>query len=101
MGIVLSPDGAHAYVTNGRGGSISVVDLAPLTVGRAIEGVAPRPWGIGVGPDGKTLYVAGGPSNELVVVDAATGMTRTSPGRRRPLGRRRGRGTLGGGRLRA
>jgi YVTN family beta-propeller protein len=74
---VLSPDQAHAYVTNGRGGSISVLDVAPGTITRAFEGVAPRPWGIGVTRDGSTLYVAGGPSNEVVVVDAATGATRT------------------------
>jgi YVTN family beta-propeller protein len=76
MGIVLSPDETRAYVTNGRGGSISVLAVGPATVERAIEGVAPRPWGIGVTRDGKTLYVAGGSSNELVVIDATTGLTR-------------------------
>jgi YVTN family beta-propeller protein len=63
-------------VTNGRGGSISVIDVLPGTVERAMEGIAPRPWGIGATRDGKTLYVAGGPSNELVIVDALTGLVR-------------------------
>ena len=48
--------------------------LAAGTVERAVEGVAPRPWGIGTTRDGKTLYVAGGPSNDLVIVDAPTGV---------------------------
>ena len=76
MGIVLSPDGTRAYVTNGRGGEHRPRALEPATIERTFEGVAPRPWGIGTTRDGKTLYVAGGPSNELVIIDAATGVTR-------------------------
>lgn len=77
MGIVLSPDETRAYVTNGRGGSISVVDVLTGAIEREMDGIAPRPWGIGESRDGKTLYVAGGPpANDLVIVDALTGLVR-------------------------
>ena len=54
MGAVLSPDGKQLYVSNGRGESIAVIDVAARKVARLIDGVGARPWGIAVGADGKT-----------------------------------------------
>jgi YVTN family beta-propeller protein len=73
MGAVLSPDGKTLYVSNGRGGSIAVIDVAKAELVRMIEDVGPRPWGIGVSADGSKLYTANGPSNDVSVIDVATG----------------------------
>jgi PQQ-dependent catabolism-associated beta-propeller protein len=73
MGIVLSPDGKLAYVSNGRGESIAVIDVQKRTLVRMIESVGARPWGIAVSADGRTLYTANGPSEDVSVVDAGSG----------------------------
>jgi YVTN family beta-propeller protein len=73
MGATLSPDGKQLYVSNGRGESVAVIDVATRKVVRLIDGVGARPWGIAQSPDGKRLYTANGPSNDLSVVDLATG----------------------------
>jgi YVTN family beta-propeller protein len=61
------------FVSNGRGRSVSVVDVATRQVTRTFSDVGARPWGIGVSPDGDTVYTANGPSGDVSVVDAATG----------------------------
>jgi YVTN family beta-propeller protein len=73
MGAALSPDGKLVYVSNGRGESVAVIDVATRKVVKLIDGVGARPWGIAVSTDGKRLYTANGPSNDLSVVDLATG----------------------------
>jgi YVTN family beta-propeller protein len=73
MGATLSPDGKQLYVSNGRGESIAVIDVADRKVARLIDGVGARPWGIAVSADGKRVYTANGPSNDVSVVDLATG----------------------------
>ena len=73
MGAALSPDGKQLYVSNGRGESIAVIDVAGRKVARLIDGVGARPWGIAAGADGKKVYTANGPSNDVSVVDVATG----------------------------
>ena len=45
MGAALSPDGKQLYVSNGRGESIAVIDVADRKVARLIDGVGARPWG--------------------------------------------------------
>ena len=63
MGIALSPDGHHAYVTNGHEGSGAFVDLASRRLERMIPAVGDRPWGIAITPDGKKLFVAAAPTS--------------------------------------
>ncbi len=46
MGAALSPDGKQLYVSNGRGESIAVIDVASRKLARLIDGVGARPWGI-------------------------------------------------------
>ncbi len=73
MGIVLGPDGRRAYVSNGRGRSVAVIDVETREVVKVIEDVGARPWGIGTSPDGKRLFTANGPSNDVSAIDVETG----------------------------
>jgi YVTN family beta-propeller protein len=73
MGAILSPDGRQLFVSNGRGTSVSVIDVASRSVMRTIADVGTRPWGIGVSPDGAKLYTANGPGGDISIVDVATG----------------------------
>jgi YVTN family beta-propeller protein len=57
------------YVSNGRGGTVSAIDVATDSVIRSVQ-VGQRPWGIALTPDGHKLYTANGPSNDVSVVDA-------------------------------
>ena len=73
MGVVISPDGTHLYVTLGRAKSVAVIDVATRTVAKVIEEVGTRPWGIGISPDGKTLFTANGRSGDISLIDTASG----------------------------
>jgi YVTN family beta-propeller protein len=55
-------------VSNGRGGTVSVIDVASDSLVGSVE-VGQRPWGIALTPDGRKLYSANGPSNDVSVVD--------------------------------
>jgi YVTN family beta-propeller protein len=68
MRVKLSPDEKRLYVSNGRGGTISVFDSHSYELLKTIK-VGARPWGIGISPDGKFLFAANGPSNDVSVVD--------------------------------
>jgi len=70
MSVKLSPDEKTLYVSNGRAGTISVIDSHTYELLNTIK-VGTRPWGIAVSPDGKFLYSANGPSNDVSVVDLA------------------------------
>ena len=65
------PDQKRLYVANGRGGSVSVVDVATDSILATVE-VGVRPWGIALTRDGRKLYSANGPSNDVTVMDAET-----------------------------
>ena len=71
MSVRMSPDGRSVYVSNGRGGTVSVIDAHRYTVGESIK-VGTRPWGIDFSPDGKYLFTANGPSDDVSVVDVNT-----------------------------
>ena len=71
MGVLISADGKRVFVSNGRGGSISVINTATNTIEKTIP-VGKRPWGIALSADGKKLYTANGPSNDVSVVDTET-----------------------------
>lgn len=80
MGIVLAPDGEHAYVTTGRGRSVVELELRGGSVMRILADVGARPWGIGITGDGKQLFVANGPSNDVAIIDTqAWRVTRRIP----------------------
>ncbi|HEX5832178.1 MAG TPA: cytochrome D1 domain-containing protein, partial [Gemmatimonadaceae bacterium] len=71
MGAAISPDGELVYITNGRGGTLSVIDTGRDSIIASVR-VGTRPWGVAVTPDGRKIYTANGPSNDVSVIDAAT-----------------------------
>jgi YVTN family beta-propeller protein len=73
MGLAFSPDGRTLWVSNGRGDSVTSIDLATLKPIATYPTDGTRPWGIALTPDGKKLYTANGTSNDLSVMDPATG----------------------------
>jgi YVTN family beta-propeller protein len=71
MRVRVAPDGKKIYVSNGRAGTISVIDSHSYELLDTIK-VGVRPWGIAVSPDGRFLFSANGPSNDVSVVDLGT-----------------------------
>jgi YVTN family beta-propeller protein len=71
MSVKVSADGRRVYVSNGRGGTISVLDGHTYELLDSIK-VGVRPWGMAFSPDGKFLYCANGPSNDVSVIDLET-----------------------------
>jgi YVTN family beta-propeller protein len=71
MGVKVAPDGKRIYVSNGRGGTVSVLDSRTYELLATIP-VGIRPWGIDLSPDGKFLYSANGPSDDVSVIDLGT-----------------------------
>ena len=70
MSVKVAADGRKIYVSNGRAGTVSVLDIRTYELLNTIK-VGVRPWGIALSPDGKFLYTANGPSNDVSVVDLA------------------------------
>jgi YVTN family beta-propeller protein len=68
MSVKVSLDGRRVYVSNGRAGTVSVLDSRSYELLNTIK-VGTRPWGIALSPDGRLLYTANGPSNDVSVVD--------------------------------
>ena len=71
MKVKVSVDGSRVYVSDGRAGTVTVIDSQPYAVAATIK-VGARPWGVALSPDGKYLFTANGPSNDVSVVDLAT-----------------------------
>ena len=71
MSVKVSLDGKRIYVSNGRAGTVSVLDSRTYDLVSTIQ-VGSRPWGLALSPDGALLYAANGPSNDVSVVDLKT-----------------------------
>jgi YVTN family beta-propeller protein len=71
MRVRVSPDSSRVYVSDGRAGTVSVIDAQTYAVLASVK-VGTRPWGIALSPDGKYLFSANGPSNDISVVDLGT-----------------------------
>ena len=71
MSVKVSLDGKKVYVSNGRAGTVSVIDSRTYELLDSIK-VGTRPWGMALSPDGKFLYTANGPSNDISVIDLRT-----------------------------
>ncbi len=71
VGIAITPDGATAYVTNGRGrgqnGSVTPINLATGTPGKPIP-VGDAPQAIAIDPEGTAAYVANFNSDNVTVL---------------------------------
>ena len=72
MRVRVAPDNTKVYVSDGRAGTVTVLDSQSYAVDRSIK-VGKRPWGIVLSPDGKYLFSANGPSNDVSVVNLAQG----------------------------
>jgi YVTN family beta-propeller protein len=68
MSVKVASGGRKIYVSNGRAGTVSVLDGRTYELLNTIK-VGIRPWGIALSPDEKFLYAANGPSNDVSVVD--------------------------------
>jgi len=68
MSVKVSPDGKRVYVSDGRAGTVSVLDAHTHALLGTIK-VGQRPWGIVLSADGRYLFSANGPSNDVSVVD--------------------------------
>ncbi len=69
MSVKVSFNGQRIYVSNGRAGTVSVLDAHTYELLNTIK-VGIRPWGIARCPrTGGFLYSANGPSNDVSVVD--------------------------------
>lgn len=68
MSVKVALNGRKIYVSNGRAGTVSVLDSHTYALLNSIK-VGARPWGMALSPDGKFLYTANGPSNDVSVVD--------------------------------
>ena len=71
MSAQVSSDGRHLYLSNGRLGTVSVIDTHSYAIVGSIR-VGTRPWGIAISPDGNYLFSANGPSDDVSVVDLKT-----------------------------
>ena len=71
MKVRVSTDNSKVYVSDGRAGTVTVLDSQSYAVQGTVK-VGARPWGIVLSPDGKYLFSANGPSNDVSVVDLAT-----------------------------
>ena len=67
VGMVATADDKLLYVANGRGKTVSAIDLDTFKVLGSVE-VGPRTWGIGLTEDERFLYTANGPSNDVAVI---------------------------------
>jgi YVTN family beta-propeller protein len=71
MSLKIPADSRSLYASNGRLGTVSVIDLKSDAVVTNIK-VGTRPWGMALSPDGKYLFTANGPSDDISVVDLKT-----------------------------
>ena len=87
-GLVVSADGARAYLSNVRGsvkvfaidadGNVRGSHSIPLPSANAPRREAEIPSGLALTPDGATLFVCGNLSNQLLAVDTTTGTVRAT-----------------------
>ena len=69
--VMLSPDGARAYVSHGQSADVRVLDTESLRVVHVIP-TGPRSWWMAMTPDGRFLHVTVGRANEVAVIDTQT-----------------------------
>ena len=85
LGLAITPDGKHAYVTNYVDGTVSVIDTATGAVSATIP-VGAGPLGVAFTPDGKHVYVANQGDGTVSVITTATGAVSAPPVGTKPAG---------------
>src|SRR6266849_5190627 len=77
--ITMSPDRLKAYVSNGKAGTVSVLDTVALTTIATIQlGSSSRPQESAVTPDGGRLFLVHQLSPNVTVIDTATNLVITN-----------------------
>jgi YVTN family beta-propeller protein len=71
-GVAITPDGTHAYVTDGDHNTVLVIDTAAGAVSDTIP-VGYGPFDVAVTPDGQRAYVTNRADGTVSVIDTATG----------------------------
>ncbi|MDV6278311.1 YncE family protein [Rhodococcus erythropolis] len=75
FGVAITPNGTRAYVANGGGNSVSVIDTATNTmIGNPIP-IGTNPRGIAITPNGTRAYVTNGGDNTMSVISINSGCT--------------------------
>ncbi len=69
MGLVMTSDSKTLYVSNGRGKTVSKIDIDTSSVRSSVV-VGTRPWGIAISSDDKLVFSVNGPSDDVTVIDA-------------------------------
>ena len=87
--VAITPDGRYAWVVDGIGGSVSVIDTKTKTVvqGPIAVGLAPR--GIAITPNGGRAYVTNSGDDTVTVLNTGTYAHGRGPDRGRQRTRRR------------
>jgi YVTN family beta-propeller protein len=71
VGVAVTPDGKHVYVTNAFSNNVSVIRTAANMVVATVP-VGTFPFGVAVTPDGTHAYVTNSNSNTVSVIATAT-----------------------------
>ena len=74
LDLAVSADGQLVYVTNSQSKSISIIEVASLTVRNRIRVPVLNnggPYGVAIHPNGSRLYVTDNVSNQVLIVDTA------------------------------
>ena len=69
--VLITRDGARAYVALGRANHVAAVDVKARKVIKYIL-VGKRSWGLALTHDESKLYVANGLSDDISIIDTAT-----------------------------
>ena len=69
--VLITKDGATAYVALGRANHVAVVDVKSRTVVDYLL-VGKRPWGLKLNNDESLLYVANGLSDDVTIIETAS-----------------------------
>lgn len=69
--VLITKDGATAYVALGRANHVAVVDVKSRTVLNYLL-VGKRPWGLQLNRDESLLYVANGLSDDVTIIETAS-----------------------------
>ena len=71
IGVAITPNGTHGYVTNFDDNNVSVIDPAANKMVATVA-VGTFPFAVAVTPDGTHAYVTNEFSNNVSVIDTAT-----------------------------
>jgi YVTN family beta-propeller protein len=72
-GIALAPELGRGFISNGREGSVSILDLKTLQVINKVQDVGENPDAILYDPVTKRVFTFNGRSHDSTAIDAATG----------------------------